>query len=92
MNLTQLEKLAKSIKNKGLEVNTDTLQIESLFHNFGTLNEESTSDLLWQKRNEFEIRAKRMYPNKSDFIICPSSLMFNYWAGDKNTVSILGKN
>ena len=82
MNLKALEVLAKSIKSKGKIVTVDNLITESLFHKFGTLNEEQAQNLLWAKREQIATQMdKEGY--KTNSFICPMSLEFIAWQGEK---------
>lgn len=78
MNLQQLDILARSIRAKDKIVNSDTLILESLFHNFGTLDEYQANNLLWEKREYFYNK----FPQNNESIIHPASLAFLGWSND----------
>lgn len=85
MNLNQLDKLAESIKAKGKTVNEKTLVLESLFHKYGTLNEEQANELLWAKREQISNKIKRKYGNSlNGSLISPEALCFLGWTGKIN--------
>lgn len=82
MNLAALETLATAIKAKNKLVTVDSLITESLFHKFGTLNEEHASELLWAKRQQIETSMRKEgYTDGS--VICPFALEYNAWSGEK---------
>lgn len=83
MILTQLDKLAKSIKAKEKQVTASTLTIESLFHNFGTLTEEQASILIDQKRSYFYSK----FPHDSEAIVQPAAIAFLGWSNDSSLPS-----
>ena len=88
MNLDNLEILADSIKGKNKIVTPKNLVLESLFFNFGTLNEVDASELLFLKREQIEKKIIKKYGKLNSDVICPVALCYNKWAGNK---SILDK-
>ena len=80
MNLVQLDILAKSIRKKGKEVNEETLELESLFFPYGTINKKEANELLWAKREQIQLKVNKKYRNTQGFALCPASLAFNSWS------------
>lgn len=78
MNLQQLNILAKSIKAEDKIVSPNTLILESLFHNFGTLDEDQANSLLWEKREYFYNK----FPQNNESMIHPATVAFLEWSND----------
>ena len=77
MNLDNLDKIVKSITEKGGYASPERISLESLFFNYGTLTTEQANELLWMKREQMEKKLRRKYPDLDNSIICPVSLCFN---------------
>jgi hypothetical protein len=80
MTLSQLEILANSIRSKDQIISVDTLIVESLFFNFGTLSENEAKELLWSKRDQIE-KDMRKEGYKDNNFICPFCLQYLGWTG-----------
>lgn len=65
MKTQHIRTLINSVRKKGLEVTTDNIIVESLFHTGGTLSESDKGDILevfWQIREEIERKVNKKYP------------------------------